>query len=274
MPRPTVRSAAAVAVMLPGVATAARVPPDVRDDLARIHAEHGSPVLLVTADGDVLKTMGRWLVRDQQPHIVRRMPAIGTRSYELQIALDRADLRCGVEVSATWRLERFGDCSSWEGGPVVLSTAVPTKQPATERGRKFERVASIAIGPAMSTGTVVDISAEGRMSRKDSVAFAYTTIQVREWGSPALLAAQARRYVIGDFDRGIYGLAQVGMLSAELGEVRSPGAAVGIGIKYTTKPGLMADAYIGAGPAVPERIHEILPVGIHPAVGGRVGWAF
>ena len=56
------------------------------------------------------------------------------------------------------------------------------------------------------------------------------------------------------------------MLSMESGTVRSPGAAVGLGLKYTTRPGLMADAYAGAGPGWPVRIH--------PALGARVGWAF
>ena len=67
-------------------------------------------------------------------------------------------------------------------------------------------------------------------------------------------------------DRGLYGLAQLGLLSTNLGMVRSPGIAAGIGVKYTTRHGLVADGYLGAGPGYPVRIH--------PAVGGRVGWAF
>lgn len=256
----------AVVAAWSSTAGAARVPSDIRADLAKLHTTHGSPILVVSEDPEVLKTLGKWLERGDEPHLARRVPSVGTKSYERQIALQRAELRCGVELSATWRMESFGDCSAWIDGPATVSTAVPSRQPTTERGRDFERGAAIAVGPAMSTGTVVDFSAEARVSRKGSAAFTYSAIHVREWGSPALMAAQARRYFLGDVDRGIYGLAQVGVLSTEHGEVRSPGAAVGLGIKYTTKPGLMADGYLGAGPAYPVRIH--------PAVGGRVGWAF
>jgi|GEM_PF-4786158 len=251
---------------LPAVATAARVPSDVEADLARLHARHGSPLLLVSQDADILHDLGRWVARSDHPHLARKLPAVGTQSYERMVALERATLRCGVQVSAAWQLEPFGDCDTWSDGPEALPASMPGRQPSSPRGSDFERGAALAVGPVMGFGTVVDFSAEARVSRKGSAAFTYSAIHVREWGSPALMAAQARRYFLGDVDRGLYGLAQVGMLSTELGTVRSPGAAVGLGIKYTTEPGLMADGYLGAGPGYPVRIH--------PAVGGRVGWAF
>ena len=252
--------------LLPGTALAARVPVDIRADISELHSQHGSPLVLLTEDPEVLKTLGKWLEKGELPHIARRMPRIGTRSYERQIALDRFDLRCGIEVDATWHLTPFGTCSPWIDGPSQVSAAVPRSQPTTERRRRFERGAAIAFGPVMSTGTVVDFSAEGRLSPRGSVAAIYSSIQVRDWGNPALMAVQARRYFIGDFDRGLYGLAQVGVLSTQHGTIHSPGIAAGLGLKYTTKPGLMVDGYLGAGPAYPVRIH--------PAVGGRLGWAF
>jgi hypothetical protein len=250
----------------PSLAVAGAVPSDIRDDLARVHAEHGSPLLLVTQDTDVLHDLGRWLQRNDIPYIARRLPDVGTPSYERQIALDRTDLRCGIEVSATWRLESFGDCTPWEDGPQRLHQAVPARQPATPRGEKFETGAAVALGPVMGTGTIVDFSLEARVSRKGAVAFAYSSILVREWGSPALMAGQVRHYFLGDVDRGMYVLAQAGVLSTDLGAVRSPGVAAGLGLKYTTRPGFMMDGYLGAGPGYPVRIH--------PAAGARVGWAF
>lgn len=259
--------ASALPAIVSAPAAAGRVPPDVQEDLAQLQAAHGSPVLVVTQHPDVLDELGRWLKRAPDAlFLSRRLPSVGTLSYERSIVLERTQLRCGVEVGPTWRLEPFGDCGAWTDGPTELSPVVPRQQPTSPRGSDFERGAALAVGPATGLGTVIDLSVEARTSRKGSAAFTYTAVQVREWGSPALMAGQARRYFLGDVDRGVYGPAQVGVLSTELGTVRSPGAAVGLGLKYTTQPGLMADAYLGAGPAWPVRIH--------PAVGGRVGWAF
>mgnify|MGYP004205818441 CR=1 FL=1 len=235
-------------------------------DLERIHTVHGSPLLLASHDPALLDDLGRWMTRSEQPYITRRLPTVGTESYERQVALGRVDLRCGVMIGPTWRLETFGDCTEWVGGPTQLAAAVPRRQPRTPRNQAFERGATVAVGPVMGTGTVVDFSAEARVSRKGSVAFAYTAIQVRSWGSPALLGIQARRYFAGDVDRGIYGLAQLGLLSTEHGAVRSPGVAAGLGLKYTSRAGLAIDGYLGAGPGYPVRIQ--------PAVGARLGWAF
>lgn len=264
--------AAALGVGLCGVvlphtqARAAKVPADVVTDLEKLHQRHGSPLLLVTQSPDVLDDLNRWVVRADRPYLARRLPTVGTESYERQIALKRVDLRCGVLIGPTWRLEPFGDCSAWTEGPKRVDAAIPRRQPHTPRRERFERGATIAVGPIMGTGTVVDFSAEARVSKKGSAVFTYTAIQVREWGSPALMAAQARRYFLGDVDRGLYGLAQVGLLSTDLGTVRSPGIAAGLGLKYTTAIGFAMDGYLGAGPGY--------PVQVQPAVGGRLGWAF
>lgn len=247
-------------------AHAARVPADVVADLKQLHNAHGSPLLLVTQSPDVLADLNRWVVRTDHPYLARRLPTVGTESYERQIALKRVGLRCGVLIGPTWRLEPFGDCSTWAQGPKSVDAAIPRRQPTTPRRERFERGATIAVGPIMGTGTVVDFSAEARVSKKGSAVFTYTAIQVREWGSPALMAVQARRYFLGDVDRGLYGLAQVGLLSTELGTVRSPGIAAGLGLKYTTNIGFTMDGYLGAGPGYPVRVQ--------PAVGGRLGWAF
>ena len=89
-------------------ALAGRVPADVQEELARLHTTHSAPLLLLTSDADILDDLGRWLVRSDTPHVARRLPAMGTLSYEQQIALDRVELRCGVLVSPSWQLEPFG----------------------------------------------------------------------------------------------------------------------------------------------------------------------
>lgn len=247
-------------------ALAGRVPEDIRQQLADVHEAHEAPLLLLASEEDVLEDLGRWLERSDLPHVARRLPAMGTLSYEQKVALERAELRCGIQVSATWRLESFGDCASWEDGPRSRPMGVPAAQPQGRRTDDFNRSTSLAISPLMGLGTIVDFSGELRLARRGSVAATVSAVRVREYGSPALMGIQGRRYLIGDFDRGLYGLVQAGVLSMEQGSVRSPGAAVGLGIKYTTRPGLTVDGYAGAGPGWPVRIH--------PALGARVGWAF
>ncbi len=262
----TLRQILGIALIWPTSAAAGRVPSPVQEELARVHRAHGSPLLILAEDPDTTKRIGRWIQATDEPHMVRRVPVVGTRSYERQIALERSGLRCGVEVSAAWTTQTFGDCALWVDGPRSRPPSVPAAQPTTEHARRLERGAAVALGPIMSTGTIVDLSLEARLSSKGSMAFTYSSIQVRNWGSPALLAVQGRRWFWGDVDRGLYALAQAGLLSTDLGTVRSPGAAVGLGLKYTTRPGLLFDGYLGAGPG--------WPVPIHPAVGARVGWAF
>ena len=256
----------AASFALQPAAWAGKVPTDIQEQLAEVHKTHSAPLLIVTLDSDVLDDLGKWLTRDGAPHVVRKLPAMGTLSYEVQIALDRVELRCGVMIDALWHVEELGDCTLWSDGPSSLHASVPAAQPTTARSYALDRGASLAISPAMGLGTVVDFSGELRASRRGSVAATVTAVQVRELGSPALMGVQGRHYFWGDFDRGMYGLVQVGILSMESGTVRSPGAAVGLGLKYTTKPGLMADVYAGAGPGWPVRIH--------PALGTRVGWSF
>ncbi len=256
----------AMASGLSSLAWAGRVPTDIQEELGEVYEAHSAPLLLMSMDRDILDDLGKWLARTDAPHVARTLPALGTLSYEQQIALKRVGLRCGVMVDARWHLHPFGDCAEWSEGPERLHASVPSAQPTTPRGYALDRGASLAFSPAMGLGTVVDFSGELRTSRRGSIAATVTAVQVRELGSPALLGVQGRRYLWGDFDRGLYGLAQLGMLSMEGGAVRSPGAAVGIGVKYTTRPGLMADAYVGAGPGWPVRIH--------PALGARVGWSF
>lgn len=259
----------AALLALATTAQAARVPVDVAEQLEAVGRKHGAEVLIVSQSADVVRVLGKHAERRSDNLVVRRLPSLGTGSYERQIALQRVGLRCGVELDHAFHAEVFGDCSAWDDAP-TLHAAVPRSQPERKRSETFETGAVVALGPITATGRAFDFSSEMRTSRKVSAVATVTSIRVPELGNPALAAIQARHYTLGDFDRGLYGFAQGGLLSVEDGTVRSLGAAVGLGLKLTARSGLTGDVYAGAGPGGETEFFGR----IHPAAGARVGWAF
>ncbi len=247
-------------------AHARSVPHDVREDIAAIQGQHAAPLLLLSDVPEVVDALGHWIERTDQPHQARRLPKSGTRSYERIIALERAQLRCGIEVSASWRLEPFGDCTAWTDGPSARGASVPGAQPESERGTKFERTVVLAVNPVIVTGNMVDVAVETRLGRRESLAVSLTSIPLEELGNPAQFAVQGRGYFWGDVDRGMYGLVQADWLSMDNAAVQSIGVAGGLGIKLTLPMGLVLDGHAGLGPGYPYLLH--------PALASRVGWAF
>lgn len=260
-------------------------PPALEAELQRVVEVHGGTVLAMAVDRQTRRALADLAERPGGPDIAVRA---SSPHYDPQATAKRAladlGLRCAAVVDLTGPalLTLVGDCRP--EAAVELSPHVE-RLSSGGRGERVESDVTLAITPAMVSGLLTELSWELRTDRTKSVGFAATRARTTAPGAAGLelpaaeataLVMQFRRYWAGDFDTGIYGLAQLGGVHAE-GELAaltqglarpgtSPTAGVGAGAKLTLPGGLTADVHLGLST---QTIAPVAPLG-----AARLGWSF
>lgn len=260
-------------------------PAALEEELKRVVGVHGGTVLALAVDRQTRRTLTELAEHPGGPDIaVRALSPHYDAHAVAKRALGELGLRCAAVVDPVGPalLTLVGDCRA--EAAVELSPQVARVSPGG-RGERTDNGATLAITPAMVTGLLTELSWELRTDRTKSVGFAATRARSTAPGAAGLdlpaaeataLVMQFRRYWAGDFDTGLYSLAQLGGVHAEgavstltQGLARpgtSPTAGVGAGAKLTLPGGLSADLHLGLST---QTIAPIAPLG-----AARLGWSF
>lgn len=278
MASPRICVLASVAALCAGGSAHARAGLDatLAQDLARLQAVHGGTVLVLSADVPTLRGLARRVEREGANFALRSLsPTTPHPIRTAELALGKLGLRCAaiVDPDAESRLVLAGSCGP--DSAVQLSETVP-RVTAGGRGDRIESDATLSVSPALVSGKVADLSLEVRQGRKAGVQVSATRAEPIPDLNIVMMGIQVRRYWIGDFDNGLYGLAQFGGIHADgpvseatLGIARegtSPMLGAGLGLKLSLPGGLTADGHLGLA------AQTLAPVA--PLAGMRLGWSW